>query len=80
MFKLGFVTSLETSLKQVQLGGEERLEEGSCERVNGCQGLCTCKTMLALSGTRQVMRKQAFSQWGFRKKPYCPKLQQYISV
>jgi hypothetical protein len=40
------------------------LEEESCRRVNGCQVLCTCKTVLALPETRQMMINQASSQWG----------------
>jgi hypothetical protein len=50
------------------------LKNESCERVNGFQVLCTCKTMLALPGTRQMMINQAFKQWGINKKPCCPKI------
>ena len=52
----------------------------SCEGVDGCQVFCTCKTMLALPGTRQMIINQAFYKRGSSKNPCCPKLQQYVCV
>ena len=52
---------------QVKLGDEEWLGKESCEGGEGCQLFCTCKRMLVIPGTRQMIIKQALNQMGIKK-------------